>query len=113
MTVAHRLLKNAGSAPAWVMQGKRIRHGLAASRRALLRAYFDMLCHVEESATREADDPDEAPKPDWGKAAAAEAEAAEPREAALAQLTDEAWPAAISAFVEEVSCSLASVADVW
>ena len=98
MAVAHRILKSAGTASVWVEQGKKIRLDLAASRSRLARAYWRML--VEEPTEP---DPEEAPKPDWGKSDAAAAEAAAAKAEAHAQITEEIWPAAMSAFKEEIA----------
>eukprot|EP00966_Prymnesium_polylepis_P242490 5607528-Prymnesium_polylepis.2 len=102
LTVVHRVLKNHGSGPPWVEQHKLIKVGLAASRQQLARHYFEML--VEQSRADAADerDPDEPPKPDWGKSDAARAEAAARTEAVRAELTEEAWPAAMATFEEEI-----------
>ena len=47
-------------------------------------------------------DPDEAPKPDWGKSDAARREAAAKATAIKAVIVEEHWPAAMAQFVQEV-----------
>ena len=103
MTMVNRVMKDSGAAPPWVEQGKRVRTGLAASRQQLCRAYFDMLA-VLPPPSGEADDerdPDEAPKPDWGKADAAKRQAAA-ETAIKAEVCQDEWPAAMARFVEDV-----------
>jgi len=75
MAVAHRILRSAGCAPAWVESNKRVRQGLHVARSELFEAWLDSrdasLCSHHSSGNAPAEAPMSSAEPiRWGDAVA-------------------------------------------